>query len=131
MEIFDEAGRWLVGQGILGIVVLGLAYAYWSARSRIDQSHSERLADFKATLETIHANNTAISQVVEATRARTDASAAMAKAQELLAAEYSRSAAEIERLRETVEALKHEVSRQNQELALARQREEMGRRGHA
>jgi hypothetical protein len=129
VEIFDEAGRWLVGQGILGIVVLGLAYAYWSARSRIDQAHSERLADFKATLETIHANNTAISQVVEATRARTEASASMAKAQEMLAAEYARSAAEIERLREVVEALKHEVGRQREELALARQREEMVRRG--
>jgi len=122
VEIFDEAGRWLVGQGILGIVVLGLAYAYWSARSRIDQAHSERLGDFKATLETIHANNTAITQVVEATRARTDASSSMAKAQEMLAAEHARSIAEIERLRETIEALKAEI---------IRQREEMVRRGIA
>jgi hypothetical protein len=116
VEIFDEAGRWLVGQGILGIVVMGLAWAYWQARSRTDVLSAERLADFKATLETIHANNTAISQVVDATRARTEASSSMAKAQEMLAAEYKRSAEEIERLRDTIESLKIEIARQREEL---------------
>jgi hypothetical protein len=72
-------------------------------------AYKERLGDFRATLETISANNNAISDVVEATKARTDAAVMIARAQETLAVEHTKATNEILRLRETIEGLEREL----------------------
>lgn len=113
---FTETSKWLVGQGVLGMALVALAWAYWSCRGRVDVIYQERLGDFRATLETIHANNSAISDVVEATRARTEASTAIAEAQKMLTAEHTRSTTEILRLREVIGDLEKEVQALRTEL---------------
>jgi predicted negative regulator of RcsB-dependent stress response len=113
---FSQTIKWLVEQGILGMALVALAWAYWSCRGKVDLIYQERLGDFRATLETIHANNAAISDVVEATRARTEASTAIAEAQKMLTAEHTRSTTEILRLREVIGDLEKEVQALRTEL---------------
>jgi predicted negative regulator of RcsB-dependent stress response len=113
---FTTTTKWLVEQGILGMALVALAWAYWSCRGKVDLIYQERLGDFRATLETIHANNSAISDVVEATRARTEASTAIAEAQKMLTMEHTRSTTEILRLREVIGDLEKEVSALRTEL---------------
>jgi predicted ATPase with chaperone activity len=113
---FTTTTKWLIEQGILGMSLVALAWAYWSCRGKVDLIYQERLGDFRATLETIHANNSAISDVVEATRARTEASTAIAEAQKMLTMEHTRSTTEILRLREVIGDLEKEVSALRTEL---------------
>lgn len=113
---FPEITKYFIAQGVLGIVCMSLAWAYWNCRTKVDVAYKERLSDFRATLETISANNNAISGVVEATRARTDASVAIAKAQEMLAAEHTKATSEIIRLRDNIADLERELSALRMEL---------------
>jgi hypothetical protein len=114
--LFPEVSKYFISQGVLGIMCLVLAWAYWNCRAKVDIAHKERLTDFRATLETISANNVAISDVVEATRSRTEAAVAIAKAQEMLTAEHTRATAEIVRLREALTDTRNEVLRLREEL---------------
>ena len=113
---FTEGSKFLVSQGILGLVVVALSWAYWHCRTQVSRIYEERLTDFRATLETIHANNKAISDITEATRARTDTAAAIAEAQKLMTAEHSRSNSEIERLRHIIADLEDQIAALREEL---------------
>jgi hypothetical protein len=127
--ISAEASRLLFGYGPIGIYSVVVSIAYWRCSQRAEAVGSERLGDFKAALETINSNNSALADVVEATKARTEASSAIAKAQEMMAAEQARSNAELNRLRDVVADCKAANDRQSAELI--RLREEMVRRGNA
>jgi hypothetical protein len=113
---FPEISKFFITQGVLGIMCLVLAWAYWRCRGLVDVAYKERLGDFRATLETISANNNAISDVVEATKARTDAAVMIARAQETLAVEHAKATNEILRLRETIEGLERELTSLKMEL---------------
>src|SRR5918993_2450433 len=127
--LFTKGAEILFSQGVLGIVVIGLAYAYWNCRQQVHQATERHLADVKAVLETIHSNNVAISNVVEATKARSETAAAIAKAQEMAAAEQARNSVELAKLREAAEREAAQSEALTREIAALRATLNNGRGG--
>lgn len=130
--LVGEAGKWLIQQGILGIVLLGMSWWIWDlgrklhssrteCKEEVSRAWAERFADYKANHESLGVLSQMVQDVVEVTKERTDAIKATAKAQEMSAAEISRLTAEAIRGREEIALQKMEIAGLRGELAKLRE----------
>jgi hypothetical protein len=100
--LVSEGGRWLIAQGVLG-VVLGISLAVnWILKKELTDCWGNRHADVKAFGEIVAQNTVAIAEMNSASAARTRAVEAMAEASKLAAAEQARLVQEISWLRQQI-----------------------------
>jgi hypothetical protein len=151
-ELPSLAGKILLEQGLPGVIIIGLLWALYhlngrlttahdqqhqvrkDCQSQVDKAWAERFADWKGSHETLTAINVTLADVVEATRARTEASAAIARSQELSATEQARMVTELVRQSQTTQEAKAETLKLQTEVAqlraeVVRLRDELARRG--
>jgi hypothetical protein len=109
MDIVTEGGRWLLTQGVLGVVAAFLGFVAWTYNQELKARYEQIVALTKAYGEIVAANAVALNahNTETATRTRAiEAQAQQAQAQALATAELART---VDRLMDEVAELRRLV----------------------